>query len=125
MSKIKQLIKSVIGEKNTARVNRIRQTIGAARAMWHNTGTAFQGHTDKIAVWCLMKVHQIEKALAVGRTKYLETVKYHYILGRLEELLQLGMSPDNFTIKASAAVIRSALSQVQAIRKTRKLLRTS
>ena len=112
MSNIKQLIKSVIGEKNTARLNRIRHTLGAARAMWRNSGTAFQSHTDKVSVWCLMQVHQIEKALAVGNTSYLETVKYSYLLSKLEELLRLGVSPDNFTIKDSAAIIRSALSQV-------------
>ena len=119
MSRIKEFIKSVIGEKNTARVRnirqftgRIRQSAGAARAMWSNTGTAFQSHTEKVSVWCLMQVHMLEKALAVKNTKYLEAVKYPYLLSRLEELLRLGMSPDNFTIKYSAAIIRSALSQV-------------
>ena len=122
MSNIKQLVKSVIGEKNTARLNRIRHTIGAARSMWHNTSADFQSHTDKIAVWCLMQVHQIEKALAVGRTEYLETVKYSYLLGRLEELLRLGVSPENFAVKESAAVMRSALSQVSGHEKDRQAL---
>lgn len=122
MSKIKQLVKSVIGEKNTARLNRIRQTIGAAHAMWRNTGTAFQSNMDKTAVWCLMQVHQIEKAMAVGNTRYLETVKYSYLLSKLEELLRLGMSPENFTIKDSAAIMRSALSQVSGRDEDKKAL---
>lgn len=122
MSKLKELIKSVIGEKNTARVNRLRSTIGAARAMWRNSGSTLYSHTDKTAVWCLMQVHMIEKAFAVGRTDYLETVKYSYLLSRLEELLRLGMSPDNFTIKESVAVMRSALSQVSGHEEDKKAL---
>ena len=122
MSRIKQLVKSVIGEKNTARLNRIRRTIGAARAMWLNSGTEIQSYTDKTSVWCLMQVHQIEKALAVGKTKYLEFVKYPYILDRLEELLRLGVSPDSFTVKESVAVMRSALAQVSGHDEDRKAL---
>ena len=122
MSNIKQLVKSVIGEKNTARLNRIRQTIGAARAVWRNTGTAFQSNMDTTAVWCLMQVHQIEKAMAVGSTRYLETVKYSYLLSKLEELLRLGMSPENFTIKDSVAIMRSALSQVSGRDEDKKAL---
>lgn len=122
MSNIKQLVKSVIGEKNTARLNRIRQTIGAARAVWRNTGTAFQSNMDTTAVWCLMQVHQIEKAMAVGSTRYLETVKYSYLLSKLEELLRLGMSPENFTIKDSVAIMRSVLSQVSGRDEDKKAL---
>ncbi len=129
MSNIKQLIKSAIGEKNTARVRRIRQlygrirqSIGAARAMWRNTGSTFQSYTENVSVWCLMQVHQIEKALAVGNTRYLETVKYPYLLSRLEELLRLGISPDNFTIKDSVAIIRSALQQISGHDEDRQAL---
>ena len=69
-----------------------------------------------------MQVHQIEKAMAVGNTRYIETVKYSYLLSRLEELLRLGMSPDNFTIKDSVAIMRSALSQVSGHEKDKKAL---
>ncbi len=121
MSKVKELIKSVIGEKNIARLNRVRYALWAARSMWHISGKV-QSHTEKVSVWCLMQVHQIEKALAVGNTRYIETVKYPYLLGKLEELLRLGMSPDNFTIKDSVAVMRSALSQISGHDEDRKAL---
>jgi len=69
-----------------------------------------------------MQVHQIEKAFAVGNTRYLETVKYPYLIGKLEELLRLGVAPDNFTIKDSVAVIHSALSQVSGHDEDKKAL---
>ena len=129
MSNIKQLIKTVLGEKNIARVKLIRDTAGrigrsarAARDMWRTTSADFLSHTEKVSVQCLMHIHQIEKAMAVGNTRYLETVKYPNILSKLEELLQLGMSPDNFTIKASAAVLRSALNQISGHEEDKKAL---
>ena len=58
----------------------------------------------------------------MNRTEYLETVKYSYLLGRLEELLRFGVSPDNFAVKESAAVMRSALSQVSGHDEDKKAL---
>ena len=109
---IKQAIKSVLGEKNVARIQRIRQTIGAARAMWHNTGRAAMSQTDKIAVSCLMQVHGMEKAMAVGNTKSLGTFKYGQLIEKLSGLIDGGMSPQDFTVKECAAVIHSALGQL-------------
>ena len=69
-----------------------------------------------------MQVHQIEKALAVGRKNYLETVNYSYILNRLEDLLRLGVSPDSFAVKEAAAVMRSALAEVSGHEEDRQAL---
>lgn len=122
MSRIKQLIKSVIGDKNTARIKRIRKALIVARETLRTPDNAFQNHTDQLSVWCLMQVHQLEKAMAVGNTRYIETAKYSYLIGKLEELLGLGVSSENFTIKASAAIMRSALSQVSGHEEDKKAL---
>ena len=109
---IKQAIKSVLGEKNVARIQRVRQAIGAARAMWHNTGRAAMSQSDRTATLCLMQVHQIEKAMVVGKTSYTDTVKYSQLIDKLSELIDGGMSPQDFTVRECAAVIHSALGQV-------------
>ncbi|MBQ7544511.1 MAG: nitroreductase family protein [Synergistaceae bacterium] len=109
---IKQAIKSVLGEKNIARIQRVRQAIGAARAMWHNTGRAAMSQSDRTATLCLMQVHQMEKAMVVGKTSYIDTVKYSQLIDRLSELIDGGMSPQDFTVRECAAVIHSALGQV-------------
>ena len=119
---IKQVIKSVLGERNISRLRRIRQSIAAAKATWQNTSGTIQNEPEKLAVWCLMQAHQIEKALAVGKTNYLNTVNYSQFIGKLEELLRFGMSPDNFTIKECAAVINSALGRLSGHEDDKKAL---
>ena len=109
---IKTFIKLAIGKKNTARIQRVRQAIGAARAAWHNTATKEQSTPAKSALWCLRQVHQIEKALAVEKTNYLGTVNYSRLLEELSGLIDGGMSPQDFTVRECAAVMRSALGQV-------------
>ena len=109
---IKQVIKSVIGERNVSRLRRLRWSLAAGRAMWRNTSGTIQNEQEKLSVQCLRQAQHIERAMSMGRTNYLNTVKYSQFIGRLEELLRFGMSPDNFTIKESVAVIISALGRL-------------
>ena len=109
---IKQLVKSVLGDKNVAKIQRIRQAVSAARAMWRNTSGTIQSQPDKISVWCLMQVHQIEKALATRRVSYVDTIKYSPIIDKLSSLIASGISSQDFTIKECSAIINAALSQL-------------
>ena len=109
---IKAFIKSVLGEANITRINRIRNTMRAARAMWQNTSGTVQAQPSRIAVWCLMQVHQIEKALAVGKLSYVDSIKYSPIIDKLSGLIESGISPNDFTIKECSAIINTALSQL-------------
>ena len=109
---IKKAVKFVLGEANVNRIRRVKQAVNAARATWHNTAGTLQAQPEKESVWCLMQVHQIEKALAVGRTSYVDAVKYTPIIQKLRGLTASGISPEDFTIKECSAVIHEALSQL-------------
>ena len=120
---IKKVIKSVLGEANVKRLKRAKQALNAARTTWRNSSDTNQNSPEQIAALsCLMQIHGFEKALAVRNTKYLEAAKYSRIISQLEELLRFGMSPDNFTIKASIAVINSVLSQLPDHEEDKKAL---
>ena len=109
---IKQLIKSVLGAKNIARINRVRQAVYAAKTSWRNTSPAVNNQLDQLEVRLLVSVHMLEKALAVENMNYLNAIKYSQLIDNLNELLRFGMSPENFTIRECASVIKSALSHL-------------
>ena len=119
---IKKAIKSVIGEANVKRLKRAQHALNTARAVWQNTSETVQNYPEQLALSCLMQVHGFEKALAVGKTKSLEAVKYSQLIGKLDELLRFGMSPDNFTIKECTAVISSVLGQLSGHDEDKKAL---
>ena len=109
---IKTVIKSVLGESNVNRIRRVKQAISAAKTSWQNSAGKFQSQTEKVSVWCLMQVHQMEKAMAVEKPQYLNSMNYGLLLEKLSSLIKAGISPESFTVKECAAVIHSALSQV-------------
>lgn len=109
---IKQVIKFVLGESNVAKIQRIRHTIGAARQFWRNTSRKSQSQQEQIARACLVQVHVLEKALAIGNMKHLENTKYTQLIAKLSGLIEGGMSPQDFTIKECAAVIHTVLEKL-------------
>ena len=109
---IKQAIKSVLGEKNVTRIRRLKQSVNAARTTWRSTGETAQNQPAQTEVWCLIQVHQLEKAMAVGKTSYVNSLKYSPVIAKLQGLIDGGMSPQSFTIRECAAVLSSALGQV-------------
>jgi|GEM_PF-1605652 len=115
---IKKLIKSLLGEKNTNRLRRIkfslRSAIDSAICAWHNFDSADDSDftKDQLNVAQLINIHGLEKAMVIGHEKYLSAVKYDKLIGNISRLLQMGVPPDDFTIAESAAVIRSALNTV-------------
>ena len=119
---IKKVIKSVLGKGNVKRINRVRQTLSYARQMWRNSSDMAQNYPDRIALSCLMQIHGFEKALAVNNTRTLEAVNYSRLIERLQELLNLGMSPDNFVIRETAAVLKSVLDGLNGHEDDKKAL---
>ncbi len=109
---IKEAVKHLLGEKNTQRIKRLRDTLTAARVAWRNSAGTLQTQQEQTARSCLLQVHSIEKAIAIGNTKYIENMKYSRLIASLDELIRFGMSPENFTVKECIAVIRAALGQV-------------
>lgn len=108
---IKRVIKTLLGEKNTDRIRRLKISFEAAKTTWHNLGTK-KSQEDQLNVSQLISVHMLEKAMATGNTKYLSAVKYDRLIGNMSELMRAGFSPDSFTIASSAAIIRSALATI-------------
>ena len=106
---VKELIKSLLGEKNTARVRRLKSSINAAKSTWHTLSTP-QNPRDSLNVRQLISVHMLEKALAVSNMKYLSAVKYPELISNIARLLDMGLPPDDYTVAVSAAIIRSALA---------------
>ena len=115
---IKKLIKSLLGEKNTNRLHRIKfslaSAIDSARSAWHISDSADDSDftKDQLNVAQLINIHGLEKAMVIGHEKYLSSVKYDKLIGNISRLLQMGVPPDDFTIAESAAVIRSALAAI-------------
>ncbi|MBQ7168840.1 MAG: nitroreductase family protein [Synergistaceae bacterium] len=108
---VKELIKSLLGEKNTARVRRLKSSINAAKSTWHTLSTP-QNPRDSLNVRQLISVHMLEKALAVGNMKYLSAVKYPELISNISRLIDMGLPPDDYTVAVSAAIIRSALAAI-------------
>lgn len=113
---IKKLIKSLLGEKNTNRLRRIKfslySAIDSAICAWHNFRPPNDSDftKDQLNVAQLMNIHGLEKAMVIGHEKYLSSVKYDKFIDNMSRLIQMGVPPDDFTIAESAAVIRSALA---------------
>ena len=108
---IKQLIKSLLGKKNTERIRRLKASYVAAKTTWH-TITFSQSQKDRLNISQLMSVHGIEKAMVIGNTKYLSAVNYDKLIENMTQLIELGVPPEDFTIAESAAIIISALNTI-------------
>lgn len=106
---VKQLIKKLLGEKNTDRIRRLKTSLDAAKSTWHNL-SASQSTRDRLNVTQLISVHMLEKAMVIGNTKYLSAVKYSVLIDNITRLIDMGVSPDDYTVSESIAVIRSALA---------------
>ena len=115
---IKQVIKSLLGEKNVYRLNRIRGRLNrirtvnrlkAVRVAWKSSGVTYTSNQDK-TVSVLMSVHMLEKALVMENAKYLNAVKYRNLIAEISQLIESGASPKEFNIAGSIAIIKSALS---------------
>ncbi|MBQ2617073.1 MAG: nitroreductase [Synergistaceae bacterium] len=106
---VKQVIKKLLGEKNTDRIRRLKTSIDAAKSTWHNLSTP-QSTRDRLNLSQLMSVHMLEKAMVVGNTKYLSAVKYPALIDSVTRLIDMGVPPDDYTVSESIAVIRSALA---------------
>ena len=105
---IKKLIKSLLGEKNTDTLRRIKYSFSAAKATWQNFN-ATQSHKDRLNLSLLMSIHSLEKAMVIGSTKSLSAFKYDRLISDMSSLIHMGVSPNDFTIAVSASVIHSAL----------------
>lgn len=106
---IKQLIKSLLGEKNTKKIRRLKTSLKAAKVAWQNFGHTHQTDRDKLIYSCLMSVHMLEKALAIENEKYLDSVKYDSLISDIARLVETGTPPGDFTVAGSVAIIKSAL----------------
>lgn len=106
---VKALIKSLLGEKNTARIRRLKSSLNAAKSTWHTLSTP-QNTRDSLNITQLVSVHMLEKALAIGNIKYLSAVNYSQLIANIARLVEMGVPPDDYTIAVSAAIIRSALA---------------
>lgn len=108
---VRRLIKTILGEKNTERIRRLKVSIQDAKSTWHRLSTR-QNDRDRLNVSQLISVHMLEKALAVENMKYLSAVKYDKLIGNMASLIEMGLPADDFTISESVAVIRSALAAI-------------
>lgn len=99
---IKRIIKTLLGRKNTERIK-------ASLSAWKSSGVNYSANQNK-TVSVLMSVHMLEKALVMGKEKYLSAVKYHDIIASISQLIESGASPEEFNIAGSIAIIKSALS---------------
>ncbi len=111
---IRQLIKTLLGEKNTNRLRRIKFSLDSAICAWHNFNSANDSDFTKnqLNVAQLINIHGLEKAMVIGHAKYLSAVKYDKLIDNMSRLIQMGVPPDDFTIAESAAVMKSALNTV-------------
>lgn len=111
---IRQLIKTLLGEKNTNRLRRIKFSLDSAIYAWHkfNSTNDSDFTKDQLNVAQLINIHGLEKAMVIGHAKYLSAVKYDKLIGNMSRLIQMGVPPDDFTIAESAAVMKSALNTV-------------
>ena len=107
---MKKLIKSLLGERNTKRIRRVKQALNAAKTSWNNTAYTTSQQDKNLLLPVLMQVHMLEKALAVENMNYLDKVKYRELTGKIAGLIEQGYSPDDFETAGSVAVMRSALS---------------
>ncbi|MBQ9573822.1 MAG: hypothetical protein IJR27_00900 [Synergistaceae bacterium] len=105
---IKQFIKSLLGEKNTQRVIRLKSSVEAAKSAWRSFGNT-QPEKSSLTTSLLISVHMLEKASVIGNVKYLGAVKYNDLINKISRLIETGVPPEDFSIAESVAVIKSTL----------------
>ena len=106
---IKQFIKSLLGEKNTQRVIRLKSSVEAAKSAWRSFGNT-QPEKSSLTTSLLISVHMLEKASVIGNVKYLGAVKYNDLINKISCLIEMGVPPEDFSIAESVAVIKSTLA---------------
>ena len=105
---LKNFVKKCMGSKNVERIRRVKSAIYAAKNDWRKKYTTQTEHEQKIYS-VLMSVHMLEKALVMNNTKYLDAINYSNLLQNIADLMNLGLSANDFEIAGSIAVIKSAL----------------
>ena len=108
---IKKFIKSVIGDKNAKRLRRVQQVFRAARNSWRISGYGQQG-TDRMIVSSLLAAHSLEKNMVVNNGKAPDKYNYTSLIENTSRIIQAGISPADFSVCESVAVIKSALNSL-------------
>ncbi|MBQ7576897.1 MAG: nitroreductase family protein [Synergistaceae bacterium] len=105
-------MKKLVGAKNVMRVRRLKSALSAAKDEWNKSaGTLKTGRGEKI-LSVLMSVHMLEKGLVMGNTKYLNAINYSALIQNIAELIESGISANNFETAGSIAIIKSALNAI-------------
>lgn len=107
---IKSLIKSIIGQKNTIFIKRVKYLVRNSRAVWRNSASLFSQNSEQDLLSLLMSVHTIEKCMCVRNSEALNALNYNSMIDNLENCIKSGIPTDSFEISGSAAVIRAALN---------------
>ena len=108
---IRRIIKSVIGNKNAQRLRRVQQVFRSAKSSWKNSGYG-QRDIDRMILSSLLSAHSLEKIMVVGNLKALNSQKYSSLIDNVEKIIQSGISPEDFSVCESVAVIKSALNSL-------------
>lgn len=108
---IKQFIKSLLGERNTNRIRRIKSSIEAAKHTWHTLGGR-NTEKNQLTTSLLISVHMLEKALVIGNVKYLDAVTYNNLINETSHLIEMGVPPEDFSIAESVAIMKSTLASL-------------
>lgn len=109
---LKQIIKTLLGEKNVSRIRRVKSSINAAKTTWQNFNTNTRNESQQKILSCLMSVHMLEKAMVMNNTKYLNAVNYDNLLENIANIIESGRNPEIFETAGSIAIIKSALNSL-------------
>ncbi len=109
---IKKFIKSVIGDKNAQRLRRVQQAFRAARNSWDISAGNTHNEIDRLIFTNLMAVHSLEKNMVVNNGKAPDKYNFNTLIENTSRIIQAGISPEDFSVCESAAVIKSALNSL-------------
>ena len=118
----KQFVKKLIGEKNVNRVRRIKSVITAAKAEWYKSGETSSPVCGQKVISLVISAHMLEKGLVMSNAKYLNLVNYSALIQNIAELIESGISANNFETAGSIAIIRSALNAISGHENEKKQL---
>ena len=109
---IKKFIKSVIGDKNAKRLRRVQQAFRAARNSWDISAGNTHNEIDRLIFTNLIAVHSLEKNMVVNNGKAPDKYNFNTLIENTSRIIQAGISPEDFSVCESVAVIKSALNSL-------------